>query len=214
LAFGLKLVLLLILPATVALFVLAKPIVALLFQHGAFTGADTEWTSLALRLYLLSLPLAAIDQPLVFAFYARKNTLTPNLVAVAGVVIYTIVALALIRPFGFIGLVLANGAQLSGHALIMLWLTHTRLGGLRRQGIGMLGVKVMLASLLLGLSAFGALGLVERAVTGDALGAELARVVAPGAIALGVFLVGIWLLRVREANDIARMVWARVRRAS
>lgn len=79
LAFGIKLVLLLILPATIGLFVLARPIVALLFEHGAFTSTDTFWTATALQFYLIGLPFAAIDQPLVFAFYARKNTLAPNL---------------------------------------------------------------------------------------------------------------------------------------
>ena len=77
LAHGLKLVLMLMIPATVGLFVLAHPIVALVFQHGEFTPQDTVATAQLLRLYLFGLTFAAIDQPLIFAFYARKDTLTP-----------------------------------------------------------------------------------------------------------------------------------------
>ncbi|MCX7841069.1 MAG: hypothetical protein N2559_16660, partial [Anaerolineae bacterium] len=146
LAFGIKLVLLLILPATIGLFVLARPIVALLFERGAFTPNDTTMTALALQFYLLGLPFAAIDQPLVFAFYARKNTLLPNLVQFVAVAIYLVVALALMRPLGFIGLVIANSAMLTGHALTMLTLTRARLGGLGGQGVLALTIKVLIAS--------------------------------------------------------------------
>ena len=72
--------LILIIPATVGLFVLAHPIVALVFEHGVFTSGDTAATAQVLRFYLFGLTFAAIDQPLIFAFYARKDTLTPALV--------------------------------------------------------------------------------------------------------------------------------------
>ncbi|MBI4787373.1 MAG: murein biosynthesis integral membrane protein MurJ [Chloroflexi bacterium] len=203
LAFGVKLVLLLIVPAAVGLFVLAQPIVALLFERGAFTANDTFWTSTVLRFYLIGLPFAAIDQPLVFAFYARKNTLAPNLVAFAGVAIYLIVALALIQSLGMIGLVLANSAQLTGHALIMVWLTQARLGGFGQAGIGVTIAKVSLASAAMGLLAFA----IESAV-----GPLWLKVAAPAIAGAGAYIALLWLLRVREAERVLEIVWARVRR--
>jgi putative peptidoglycan lipid II flippase len=206
LAFGLKLVLLLILPATAGLFVLARPIVALLFEHGAFTAADTFWTATALQYYLIGLPFAAIDQPLVFACYARKNTLAPNLVAFAGVAIYLIVALALIQTFGMLGLVIANSAQLTGHALLMLWLTQTWLGGIGRQGVFTLTAKTLIASVAMALVAFAIIGAIESTV-----GSNLLKVVVPTAAAGVVYIALLRVLRVREADWVWQMVWARVR---
>lgn len=206
LAFGIKLVLLLILPAAVGLFVLARPIVGLLFEHGAFTPADTLSTATALRFYLIGLPFAAIDQPLVFAFYARKNTLLPNLVAFAGVAIYLVVALSLIQPLGMIGLVIANSAQLTAHAAIMLWLTQTRLGGFGRQGVGLLFAKGILASAAMGAAAFILVTLLGNA--GHAV-----QVILTTAVSGLVYLGFIWLLRVQEAERLARMVLARLRKA-
>ncbi len=205
LAFGIKLVLLLILPATIGLFILARPIVALLFEHGAFTPADTLATATALRFYLIGLPFAAIDQPLVFAFYARKNTLAPNLVAFAGVAIYVVIAFALVQSLGMIGLVIANSAQLAGHAVIMLWLTQTRLGGLARQGVVALFAKTLLASAAMGAVAFVVAARFENA-------AHLWQVVAPTAAAGVVYIVLLRLLRVREAERVWQMVLVRVRR--
>ena len=73
LGLGLRLATTLILPACAGLFVLATPIIALLFENGAFLAADTEITAMALRLYLIGLPFAALDLLLVYAFYARRT---------------------------------------------------------------------------------------------------------------------------------------------
>jgi len=136
LATGLKMVLVLILPAVVGLFVLAEPVVALVFEHGDFTAFDTGQTALALRIYLLGTTFAAVDLPLVYAFYARKNTLTPALVGVLGVGLYLVAALipAFLRELRMTDLVLANSVQLTGHALVMLWLIHHRVGSLSPSG--------------------------------------------------------------------------------
>lgn len=211
LAFGIKLVLLLILPATIGLFVLARPVVALLFEHGAFTSTDAFWTATALQFYLIGLPFAAIDQPLVFAFYARKNTLAPNLVAFAGVAIYLVVAFALIQSFGMIGLVIANSAQLSAHAMIMLWLTQTRLGGLRGQGVITLAAKTFAASVAMGAIAFAVLGVIEYFGTSNALSARVLKVIVPTVAAVIAYIVLLSVLRVREGHQVWQMIWSRLR---
>jgi len=203
LAFGIKLVLLLILPATVGLFILARPIIALLFERGAFTPNDTTATALALQCYLIGLPFAAIDQPLVFAFYARKNTLTPNLVQFVAVGIYLIVALALMASLGFIALVLANSAMLTGHALIMLWLTHTRLGGLGQSALMATTTKILIASLTMGAVVFIIAGMFSSIVL---------QVSVSAIVAIGVYIAMVWLLRIYEAERVWQMMLARLRR--
>ncbi len=152
LGMGLRIVVLLIVPATVGLLVLAAPLIALLFEHGAFQPYDTARTAQALRVYLIGLPFAAIDQLLIFAFYARKDTKTPVLVGVLGVFVYLAVALTLIGPLGMIGLVLANSVQLSSHAMVMLFLAHRHFDGLRGQRLAQTVLKVVAASGLTGLS--------------------------------------------------------------
>ena len=204
LAFGIKLVLLLILPATVGLFILARPIVALLFEHGAFTPADTTATAMALQFYLIGLPFAAIDQPLVFAFYARKNTFLPNLVQFIAVGIYLVVALPLYQPLGMIGLVLANSAMLMGHAFIMLWLTRTRLGG-----FGQSEMMTTLGKLVIASAAMGAVTFFIQSI----IRMVWLQVIVSAIVAGIVYVVLIWLLRVGEAERVWQMLMARLRRA-
>lgn len=204
LAFGVKLVLLLILPSTVGLFVLAHPIVALLFERGAFTAADTAQTAQALQFYLIGLPFAAIDQPLVFAFYARKNTLLPNLVAFAAVGVYVIVAFALIQAYGMIGLVIANSAQLTSHALMMLSFTQTRLGGFGGSPLLAFVFKVVAASAAMGVIGYLALWLVQS------VAASAVSVIAPAIAAGIVYVLLLKILRVREVEQVLRMLASRL----
>lgn len=148
LAQGIKLVLVLTLPAAVGLFVLAEPVVGLVFEHGDFDARDTLYTSQALRFALLGLVFAAVDWPLNFAFYAQQDTLTPALVGLIAAGIYIVTALvpALFRPLTLNGLILANSVQWASHAIIMLWLFNRRMDGLRGRGVRRLLIKVLIAS--------------------------------------------------------------------
>jgi putative peptidoglycan lipid II flippase len=214
LAQGLKMVLVAIIPATIGLFVLATPVVALLYQHGEFDARDTVQTAMALRYYLLGLTFAAIDLPLVFAFYARKDTLTPALVGVLGVVVYLIVALSLIRPLGMIGLILANSAQLTIHALTMLVLIQKRIGGLGGHGIMALAFKALFASLVMGGVTYLALSGLQRVLDANTLVGKLVIVGGAGGVGLATYLGMIALLRVEEARLVGEMIWRKVRPSS
>lgn len=156
LGMGLKVVLLLIVPATVGLAALAAPIVELLFQRREFTGQDTTAVAVALLFYLPGLPAAAIDQVLLFAFYARKNTLTPNLVQGAAIGFYLLTALPLLwlTQLGYLALVLGNSAQWIGHMLLLAWLLRgsVALRGLR---LGEALGKALLAAALMALTISG-----------------------------------------------------------
>jgi putative peptidoglycan lipid II flippase len=199
LASALRMVLILIIPAAVALFILAEPLVALLFQRGNFTAYDTQQTALALRIYLIGLTFAAIDLPLVFAFYARQNTLTPTLVGLLGVGIYLVTALVptLVRPLQMTDLVLANSVQLTGHALIMLWLTnrHASLGG---QGLGLTTLKATGASLMMGVVLWQMLPLAKNLLSADILTTRLILVGVLIAVGGGIYLLALALLKVPE----------------
>jgi putative peptidoglycan lipid II flippase len=159
LAMGLKVVLLLILPATAGLAALAGPITRLTFERGVFEAGDTAITALALLCYLPGLPAAAFDQVLLFAFYARKNTLTPNLIQGAAILCYLLAALPLLylTELGFLALVIGNSAQWAGHALIT-YLLLSRAVPLRGLRLGEAALKGLLAGgagalVYLGLSA-------------------------------------------------------------
>jgi putative peptidoglycan lipid II flippase len=193
LAQGLRLVLALIIPATVGLYVLANPLIALIFEHGDFTPADTVATAEALRCALLGLLFAAVDQPLIFAFYARKDTLTPALVGVGTTILYVLMALVpwwwgvLTLPL----LVLVNSIKLTAHALAMLVLTRRRLGRLDDRGLWSLVLRSTIASLVMAAITWGVLRVLAGLAPPGLLGELL---VVGGTGGVGVALYGLLAL--------------------
>lgn len=196
LARGLRLVLSLIIPATAGLYVLAHPIVALVLEHGQFSPADTSATAETLRCALLGLLFTAVDQPLIFAFYARKDTLTPALVGVGTTLLYVVMALVpwWLGVFTLPLLVLINSLKLTAHALTMLVLTRRRLGGLGGHGLLTLILRATLASLLMAVAAWGVSPALASVAPGGLLG-EL--VLVGGAGGVGVLIYGLLALMLR-----------------
>lgn len=208
LGISLRMVLVLLVPATVGLFVLAQPVVALIFEHGAFGPQDTVQVTNALRFYLFGLTFAGIDQLLIFAFYARKNTLTPALVGVAAVGIYLVVALALIRPLGMIGLVIANSCQLAGHALIMLFLLRK---SLRESRLGSTIFKSLAAAGGMGLAVYWGAGQAARVAGNESFSGWLLQVGAGGAVGILVYAGLISRLKIEEWAMLSGAVMRRLR---
>jgi putative peptidoglycan lipid II flippase len=214
LAQGLRLVLALIIPATLGLFVLAEPIIALLFEHGRFTAHDTLWTTQALRFYLLGLIFATVDWPLNYASYARQDTLTPALVGVVSVGVYLVVALALLQPMGMLGLVLADSAKHVSHALIMMIVTWRSTGGLADLGLVRTTGKVLLASgVMAGLMALVSRGLMSLSATSgtSVLLGEFVLVGVTAAVGIVAYLGLATLLRLEEVSMVRDLLRRRLR---
>jgi putative peptidoglycan lipid II flippase len=117
---GLELAVGLALPATLGLIVLSAPVVRLLFEHGAFTAADTAATAQALIWLALGLPAHVLVKALSPAFFARDDTLTPLWATLKGFAVAIVLALVLGRLFGPSGIAagIAMGAWSSALALI------------------------------------------------------------------------------------------------
>jgi putative peptidoglycan lipid II flippase len=213
LGMGLRIVMLLIVPAAVGLLVMATPVIALVFEHGAFGPYDTFRTAQALRFYLIGLPFAAIDQLLIFAFYARKDTKTPVIVGVLGVLVYLIVAVALLVPMGMLGLVLANSVQLSTHALIMLYLTHRYFDGLSGQHLVGTSLKVVFASVVTGIAVLVSIGHLSELAAHMPTWGDLVVVTGAALVGLAAYALMISVLRVEDVRYLRQSIAAMLKSA-
>ncbi len=209
LGLGLRLILTLVVPATAGLYALGRPLVTLLYEHGRFTPDDTTMVTWALYLYLIGLPFAAVDQLLIHAFYARQDTLRPNLVQVFAIGIYLLFALPFVQVWGFFALVLANSAQWTWHTLLMLLLLRKHVGWPRGQRIGSTLIRALLAALLMGLAGRGVLALLDFFWEKGWAGRSVALAVAMG-VAVGVYLGLALLLRLEEVWVAWRALRARL----
>ncbi|WP_291272144.1 murein biosynthesis integral membrane protein MurJ [Geothrix sp.] len=146
---------LLVLPASVGLAVLARPICALLFRTGAYNPAAADWTALTLVFQSVGLVFVAAQRLGNQALYALKDYRGPAALAGATLVVNVALSLALLKPLGTGGLALANGlASLAGLAGLLLRL-RPRLPGLDLRPLLDATARALAACLLMGLLAWG-----------------------------------------------------------
>jgi putative peptidoglycan lipid II flippase len=148
---GLRLTLLLAAPAAVALAMIAVPLIATLFHHGAFTAADVFKTRDALVAYSVGLLGLILVKVLAPGFYARQNVRTPVRIGILTLCLTQALNLALIVPLRHAGLALSIGLAACLNAALLY-------RGLRRQGIyaPRPGWRAFFARLALALAVMGA----------------------------------------------------------
>ena len=95
---GLKLTVLVGIPAALGLALLAEPLTATLFGHGRFRPLDARMTAWALSAMSLGVPAFMLSKVLLPAFYSRQDTKTPMRAAVATVVANVVLTVALVVP--------------------------------------------------------------------------------------------------------------------
>jgi putative peptidoglycan lipid II flippase len=139
-----------------------------------------------------------VDWPLNYAFYARQDTLTPNLVGIISVGVYLAVALSWVGPLGMLGLVLADSAKHFSHALVMLILSWRRMGSLRGLGLEQTLFKSVAASALMAAAIQIVANRIEEIIGSGRTMTWLAVVGGAGGVGLAVYLVVGWALRMEE----------------
>ncbi|MCB5362874.1 murein biosynthesis integral membrane protein MurJ [Pusillimonas sp. CC-YST705] len=149
---GLRVVLLLGLPAALGMALLAEGLVATLFNYGAFTPADVQQTQVAVTAYAAGLLGLLAVKILAPGFYARQDIRTPVRIAIFVLVATQLMNLVFVPWLAHAGLALSIGLGATLNALVLLFLLHRR--GLYQPGKGW---GRFLLSILPALAGLGAL---------------------------------------------------------
>jgi len=197
-----------VLPATAGLLVLARPILAVLLQRGAFDATMVDATAQALVCYALALLPVAGVRVVAPAFYALHDTRTPVLAAFWSLWVNLAASLALMVPLKHAGLALATAVSSGFNLAYLLWHLNRKVGTLplarARSSLGrMLGATVGMA-VAVALGSWWAPW--ERG--GLVAGASLAALVAGGG---AFYLVLGRLLGLADASRLGRMLGRRLR---
>ena len=143
---ALKLVCLLAVPAALALFVLAEPLIMTLFQYGAMTANDVTMAAMSLRAYSVGLLAFMLIKVLAPGYYSRQDTRTPVKIGMWAMAANMVLNLILIWPLQHAGLALATSISAFMNAGL-LFAGLYRLGVYRPlAGWGVLGLRLLLAN--------------------------------------------------------------------
>jgi len=116
-----RMVLLIGVPAALALMVLATPLMATIFYRGAITEFDVQNMSLSLMAYGFGLLAFMLIKVLAPGFYARQDTKTPVKIGIMAMMLNMVLNLILIFPLAHVGLALATSISAYFNALLLFW---------------------------------------------------------------------------------------------
>src|SRR5690606_36340854 len=139
---GLRLVLLLGLPAAIGLALLSDGLVATLFNYGAFGAADVMQTRLAVMAYAVGLIGLLAIKILAPGFYAKQDIRTPVRIALFVLVLTQLFNLALVPLFAHAGLALSIGLGASVNALCLVVLLRRKNLYHPRPGWARFGIRI------------------------------------------------------------------------
>jgi len=207
---ALRLMLMLNVPATVGLVVLAHPIIAALLERGHFRPHDTAATAAALMFYapgLLGYSVVKIASP---SFYSLRDSRTPVTVSVIAVLANLGINLALVRVIGYRGLALGTALAAIFNATALLWLLRRRLHGIDGRRVTVSFVKILLASIAMGAAAYLSVAWLETAWPGGDLIHKAARLLVGILFGVVVLAGSARLLRIEEFQEAVAQVTKRI----
>lgn len=158
---ALRLALLISVPATLGLMLLAEPILAAVMMHGAFKWSDVEMSALSLMTYSFGLPAFILVKVLAPGFYSRQDTKTPVKIGIISIFANMVLNVLIVLPWFFSGIAgahagLALATALAGYVNAgLLFHTLYKEGIFAAQG-GWLKhlLRIAIASLIMGLAVY------------------------------------------------------------
>jgi len=158
---ALRLILLIAIPAAVALFILAVPILTVLFEYGKTGASDIAMSALSLQAYALGLLAFMLIKVLAPGYFSRQDTKTPVKIGIIAMAVNMVFNLILVIPFhylwqiGHVGLALATA--------LSAWLNAGLLyRGLRQRdvytpiaGWSVYLIRLLVANVVMGVVLFG-----------------------------------------------------------
>ncbi len=135
-SWGMRCTVFVALPATVGLWLVSRPVVAVILERGEFTRADSAATAVTLSFYVLGLAGYFAQQVLTRAFYALQESSVPARTAVIAVAIGAVLNLVLVWPLGSGGLAAATAVCSYVQVAMLAIALRRRLGSAVLVGIG------------------------------------------------------------------------------
>jgi len=148
---GVNFILVITIPATIGIILLAEPIVRIFFERNAFDARATLMTSSALRFYALGLVGSSLRLMLNKVFYSFQDTKTPMINGAIAVAVNIILNLLLIKPMAHNGLALATSISATVTTILLIIDLRKSIGPIGMKKISVTFIKSSFAAAIMGI---------------------------------------------------------------
>ena len=210
-ASSLRLTMLMTIPSTIGLVVLAEPIIGLIYQRGKFSSSDTTQTAEAMMYYAVGLTAYSAIKVLAPAFYALKDTRIPMMASVLSIITNYFVAKISIEYFGIghRGLALSVSAVAIINFSLLFFFLRKKLNGIEGWGLLLTFVKVTAAALLMGVVCYYVSAHLRQFLGHEKLIARILTVAISVGVGALVFAVSAKLMKVSELEKLTATLMRR-----
>ena len=202
---GMRMIMLVLLPAAAAILVLSEPMVRLVYERGDFGPEQTPLVAEALFWFAFSLPVNGLFLILTRTFFSLQRPWVPTAISVLNLAITVAAAAAFYGPFGIGGIVAGTAIATAASVAAQMWVLRRQLGGIELPSLLDATLRITIASAVLAGVSYGIWHLLD-----DALGRGTLAQIASLGVALGVggavYLGAILAMRVPEARQLLNLV--------
>lgn len=199
---SIQLAYLLTIPCAVGLWILAEPIISIIYERGMFKHTDTIQTAKALMFYSIGLPFYASVKVKAPIFFTLKSSRVPMIASLVGVGFNIFFNLFLYKQLGHWGLALGTSLGVMINSSILTFFYHKKTKQPYQWGGFMIRMKIVLAAALMGIIAYKLLQYGQH----QGFSAGISKFVVPlGIMCISVVFYGIflWFFKVPEVSTIA-----------
>ena len=194
---GINITLLIALPSTVGMIILAKPIVKIAFQRGEFDETATMMTVGALIFYVVGLVFTGLKSLLLRVFYSLQDTKTPMVNSIIAVILNFIFNIALIGVMEHRGLALATSISAAVTTFFLFLKLRKKIGPFGLLESVSCGLKSLFATIVMGVVVYFIYTGLGSILVGNTI-LELIHLLIAVAIGGLIYLVLIYILKVKE----------------
>ena len=199
---GVRWIMILTVPSSVAMVVLSKPIIVTLLEHGHFSSGASTNTARALAGLAVGLVGFSIYVFALRGFYAHEDTRTPFMINLFENALNIVLAVVLVQRHGVLGLGLAFGLAYMVSSIVVLWLLHTKHQAIDWARLGSILVRTVPVSAVMGFVVWVIQWALE-ARSGFTQVAELFLSISAGFLT---YVAGLYVLRVPEMHDVKSLL--------
>lgn len=191
---------LVVIPATVGAMLFSKEIVSLLFGRGAFSAAAIEMTGISLFYYSISMLPSGLRSVTSRPFYAYRDTKTPMINSIIGIIINVVLNFVFSRFLGIGGLALATSCSAIVTSVLMFITLRKKIGPFGLMETMRSIIKITAASVGMGLTAYLCFNFAGHYVNQNV---ALILTIITAAIVYGFI---IYFMKIPEADQVVKII--------
>lgn len=206
---GINIILLIIIPATVGMILLANPIVKVAFERGKFDSRATYMTAGALIFYSVGLVGIAFKSFLTRVYYSLQDTKTPMINSFVAVGVNVVFNFLLIGSMAHKGLALATSISAISTSLFLLYILRKKIGPFGFMDSIKCGLKSLISAAVMGVVVYF-LNIVLAKNMGSGLVSEFIALVVSAGVGATIYFALIYLFKIEEVDWVIKLARERL----